>query len=160
MHRRTAGDEVLSNPDLVAQILTGTIGPDTYFSACLVSKAWLNACRSSATLLRLVALYQGGITRTIFMRLFALSHEEAKALPHTTRHRHHIGPYYLYEKAAIDQVMEGNGLSRWRHRLERPKKSKWCAPTRSWKAEFHSHCREMMHRGGKYNKRVGYAGSY
>ena len=77
-----AGEAVLSNPDLVAHILMGTIGPSTYFAASLVSKAWHAACRADETLLRLVALYQGGLTRTLFRRLFVLSHDEVKALPH------------------------------------------------------------------------------
>ena len=41
-----AYEAVLSNPDLVAHILSGTIGPSTYVAASLVSKAWRDACRA------------------------------------------------------------------------------------------------------------------
>ena len=135
----SAGDAVLSNLDLVAHILRGTIGPSTYYAASLVCKAWYVACRADETLLRLVALYQGGLTRTIFQRLFALSHEQVRALPHAVRRRPLAGPYYLYSEAAVERVLARGGHARWRERLARPR-VRWRAPTRGWELE------EWLHR--------------
>ena len=116
--RWAAGNAVLSNPDLVFCILSGGIGPSTYFAATLVCKSWRDACRADETLLRLVALYQGGLTRGMFTRLFALTTREARDIPHTTRKRAQGGTYYLYGADAVDHVLAPGGFVKWRQRLE------------------------------------------
>ena len=138
-----AGEAVLSNPDLVAHVLMGTIGPSTYFAASLVSKAWHAACRADETLLRLVALYQGGLTRTLFRRLFVLTHDEVKALPHAVRRRPLVGPYYIYGEAAVQRVLADDGFTRWRKRLAQPPRPRWRAPTQSWELEDRMHRRAL-----------------
>ena len=140
-----AGEAVLSNPDLVACILSGTIGPSTYFAASLVSKGWRDACRADETLLRLVALYQGGLTRGMFTRLFALTPHEAREVPHTTHKRAAGGTYYLYGQAAVDCVLAPGGFHRWRERLERrPVTTR--APSGSWELEDRLHARSTRMR--------------
>ena len=142
--RWAAGDAVLSNPDLVATILSGTIGPSTYFAATLVNKAWRDACRANETLLRLVALYQGGLTRTMFTRLFALTPREATEVPHTTHRRAAGGTYYLYGSEAVDCVLGPGGVAKWRERLEtqrlerRPVEARY-AVSGSWEMEDRRH---------------------
>ena len=116
--RWAAGNAVLSNPDLVCCILSGGIGPSTYFAATLVCKSWRDACRSDETLLRLVALYQGGLTRGMFTRLFALTTREARDIPHTTHKRFQGGTYYLYSKDAVDCILAPGGFVKWRERLD------------------------------------------
>ena len=150
MHRRNcsvATDAVLSNPDLIAYILKGRIGPSTYFTACLVNKAWYTACRTDETLLRLVALYQGGLTRTIFRRLFALTQCEIKTLPHEVHRRPYVGPYYLYREAAVDCVLADGGLARWRERLAKQPRARWQAPTHHHSFEERMHQRAMRLKG-------------
>ena len=144
---RGAGDAVLSNSDIVAHILRGTIGPSTYFAASLVCKAWHAACRADETLLRLVALYQGGLTRTLFRRLFVLTHDEVKALPHAVRRRPVLGPYYLYGEAAVERVLADDGFARWRKRLAKPQRARWRAPAHRWELEDRLH-RRVVRLGG------------
>lgn len=140
--RWAAGIAVLSNPDLVFCILRGTIGPSTYFAATLVCRAWRDACRTNETLLRLVALYQGGLTRSMFTRLFALTAREAREMPHTTRRRAQGGTYYLYEAAAVDCVLATDGFARWRQRLERRPVATRSVHT-SWELEDQLHRRAV-----------------
>lgn len=54
--------EVLSNPDLVASILRGNVGPSTFAAAGSINRAWLQACRFDESVLHSVALYQAGLT--------------------------------------------------------------------------------------------------
>ena len=54
-----AVDLVLSHVDLVAHILTGTLGPSTFNAATLVCKAWHSVCRNDERVLRSAALYTG-----------------------------------------------------------------------------------------------------
>ena len=115
--RWAAGAAVLSNPDLVFCVLSSGIGPSTYFAATLVWKSWRDACIADETLLRLVALYQGGLTRGMFTRLFALTTLEAREVPHTTRKRAQGGTYYLYGADAVVCVLAPGGFVKWRQRL-------------------------------------------
>ena len=140
--RWAAGNAVLSNPDLVFCILSGGIGPSTYFAATLVCKSWRDACRADETLLRLVALYQGGLTRGMFTRLFALTAREARDMPHTTRTRAEGGTYYLYGAAAVDLVLAPGGFVKWRQRLEsRPATTR--VVSGSWELEDGLHRRAV-----------------
>ena len=138
-----AGARVLSNPDLVAHILSGTIGPSTYFAASLVCRAWHAACRSDETLLRLVALYQGGLTRTLFRSLFALTQQEVESLPHIVRRRPVSGTYYLYGEDAVEQVLAGGGFARWLERIAARPRQRWRSQTMGWELEDRLHRRAV-----------------
>ena len=138
---QAAASEVLSNPDLVAHVLSGTVGPSTYFAASLVSKAWHAACRADETLLRLVALYQGGLTRTVFVRLFALTQREAEAMPYTVKRRPLGGVYYLYGAEAVDRVLADGGFDQWRQRLANRPAPRWRGTLTHWRDEERLHAR-------------------
>ena len=140
-NRWSVMEAVLSNPDLVAHILSGTIGPSTYFSASLVGKAWLVACRSNETLLRLVALYQGGLTRTMFTRLFALTQKEVLAMPHTVRRRPLGGVYYIYGAEAVECVVSDDGFAQWHVRISNRPAPRWGIATSHWQVEDRLHNR-------------------
>ena len=141
---REAGDAVLTNPDLVAHVLTGTVGPSTFAAASRVSKAWHAACRTNEKVLRLVALYQGGVTRSIFAGLFGVPYREAITLPHTTHRRPNGGVYYLYGTEAVDIVLATGGLPGWLKRIRAPCKAQANWPSLQspqWEQEERLHAR-------------------
>ena len=110
-------DAVLSDDDLVALILSRGIGPASFTAASLVCKAWLRVCRSDERVLRGVAGYQGGLTKSGFMKLFAISSKEADALPRSTHKRYGGGSYFLYRGDAVDAVLTAGGIKEWQKRL-------------------------------------------
>ena len=67
--------------------------------------------------MRGVAAYQGGLTKGVFMNLFAVSSLEADALPRTSHKRFGGGSYYLYGKDAVNAVLKTDGMEKWRARL-------------------------------------------
>ena len=140
-HRWAAGNAVLSNPDLVFCILSGGIGPSTYFAATLVCKSWRDACRADETILRLVALYQGGLTRGMFTRLFALTQKEVLAMPHTVRRRPRGGVYYIYGAEAVECVLSDDGFAQWHVRLSNRPAPRWGIATSHWQVEDRLHNR-------------------
>ena len=103
-------EAVLTNEDLVTQLLRGTIGPSTFAATSRVCKLWNSVCRSDETVLRMVVLYQGGVTKTVFCGLFAIVPRDAAALPHTVHRRRNGGSYHLFGKAAVDAVLAGGGM--------------------------------------------------
>jgi hypothetical protein len=109
--------DVLTNLDLVGKILVGNIGPSAFAAASLVSKCWLSVCRTDEGVLQGVAQYQGGVTKTTLMRLFAVSPHEADTLPRTSHKRYGGGSYYLYGGAAIDAILANGGMKEWQKRL-------------------------------------------
>ena len=110
-------EAVLTNEDLVTQIFRGTIGPSTFAAISRVCKLWHSVCRSDETVLRMVALYQGGLTKTVFCGLFAMVPRDATALPHTVQRRRNGGSYYIFGKAAIDAVLVAGGMPALRVRV-------------------------------------------
>lgn len=112
-----AVDAVVSDDDLLALILSQGIGPTSFTAACLVCKSWLRACRSDERVLRGVALYQGGLTKGVFMKLFAITSKEADNLPRSSHKRFGGGSYFLYRANAVDAVLADNGIKKWRERL-------------------------------------------
>ena len=114
---RLAVSGVVSNPDIVALILADSIGPSTFAIASLVCKVWLSVCRTNEAVLRGVALYQGGLTKSIFTKLFAVAPREADVLPRTTHKRYGGGTYFLYGEDAVNVVLAAGGLHEWRRRL-------------------------------------------
>ena len=117
-HRtRIAIDAVVSDVDLVALILAGNIGPSGFAAASLVCKAWLSVCREDERVLRGVAAYQGGLTKGVFMKLFAVSSREADALPRAKCLRFGGGHYFLYNADAVDAILAAGGINTWRDRL-------------------------------------------
>ena len=102
---RAAIDAVVSDVDLLALILSQGIGPASFTAASLVCRTWLRVCRSDERVLRGVALYQGGLTKGAFMKLFALTSKEADALPRTSHRRYGGGSYFLYRGDAVDAVL-------------------------------------------------------
>jgi hypothetical protein len=108
---------VMSNADLVTHILSGTIGPTTLVAASRVCKLWHSVCRSDETVVRLAALYQGGVIKTIFCGLFALTPLEAATLAHTVHHHRSGRLYYVYRDAAVADVLGRGGMAALRDRL-------------------------------------------
>ena len=144
-------DVVLSNSDLVTLILRGRMSPTTYYAASLVCKTWYDVCRNDECLLRLVALYQGSLTRSSFARLFALPYRQLLQIPHSVHMRGKGGIYYLYDKSAVDTVMAPPfGFKAWRDRLADPQTRRRRPPQPSstnWKLEerlheYHTECRK------------------
>jgi hypothetical protein len=133
-------EAVLSDTDLVASILTSALGPSGFDAACLVCKTWLNACRSDERVLRGVALYQGGLTKSAFMKLFAVTYGG--------------GSYYLYRKDAVDAILANGGLKTWQRRLrlraENPAIYVWpsqrSCPLRKFLREERLHARDAQQR--------------
>ena len=117
-HRaRIAIDAVVSDVNLVALILAGNIGPSGFAAASLVCRAWLSVCREEERVVRGVAAYQGGLTKGVFMKLLAVSSQEADALPRAKRLRFFGGHYFLYRVDAVDAVLAAGGIKAWRGRL-------------------------------------------
>lgn len=114
---RAAIDAVVSDVDLLALILSQGIGPASFTAASLVCRTWLRVCRSDERVLRGVALYQGGLTKGAFMKLFALTSKEADALPRTSHRRYGGGSYFLYRGDAVDAVLKAGGIKEWQKRL-------------------------------------------
>ena len=122
--RTTAVDAVLSNQDLVAHILRSGIGPSTFVAAGGVCKAWRAVCRSDEAVLRCVAMYQGGLTRTAFRGLFGLTSAEAAAYPHIVRRRFGGGSYCVYGDEAVDRVLGADGgMDAVRMRMQNQKRA-------------------------------------
>ena len=115
---RATVDEVVSDDDLVALILSHGMGPTTFTAASLVCKTWLRVCRSDERVLRGVALYQGGLTKGAFMKLFAVTSKEADAMPRSSHRRYGGGSYFLYRADAVDSVLAAGGIKEWRKRLK------------------------------------------
>ena len=112
-----AAADVLSDADLISHILRGYVGPSTFVAASRVCKTWHHVCRSDEVLLRRVALYQGGVTKSIFCGLFAVSPTEATALPHSTRHRARGGAFFVYREEAIAKTLADGGVPALRARI-------------------------------------------
>ena len=76
-----------------------------------------------------MATYQGGLTKGVFMKLFAITSKEADALPRTTHKRFGGGVYFLYHKEAVDITLAAGGVKAWRDRLriraENPCIARW-----------------------------------
>ena len=115
--RSGAMEAVLSNEDLLAHVFGGNIGPTTFVAISRVCKSWHSVARTNEMVLRMVALYQGGLTKTVFCGLFALTPREAVLLPHSVHRRRNGGPYHLFRKAAIDETLAQGGMQAMRERL-------------------------------------------
>jgi hypothetical protein len=121
--RRAAYSAVLTNGGLVGSILRAGIGPSTWGVAGQVCRAWREVCNSDEAALRMVAHYQGGLTKGMFCGLFALSPAEAATFAHTTHRSSKGHVYYLYRTPAIDSVLSmggTTGLSERRKRKRTP----------------------------------------
>ena len=145
--RRRAVNGVVSDADLVALILKDNIGPSTFAAASMVCKVWLSVCRSDEAVLRGVALYQGGLTKRLFTKLFAITPREADDLPRTTRKRYGGGSYFLYRGDAVDAVLAA-GIMEWRRRLciraECPCVAQW--PTKPHCVRLAAQREDRLHR--------------
>lgn len=113
------GDLVALNGDLVELMLHHALTDvSTYVAASRVCRLWHDICASNEALLRLVALSQNALTRTVFRGLFALTGAEAAAYAHS-RHRSLSGyTYYLYRKPAIEAVLRDGGIAAVRKRRQ------------------------------------------
>ena len=100
--------EIFSNPDLVERIVANNLGIISFQSLSMVNKATLAACRSSATLLKSVALFTGAVTKTQLQCLFGVSNDEVKALRSERYNTTHAN-YSLFYEDAIDAVIEKYG---------------------------------------------------
>ena len=110
-------NEALSDPDILACILRGNVGPSTFAAVSEVCHAWRAVCRSDTTVVRAVALYQGGLTMAKLMHLFAITKNQARGLLHTAHARHGGGTCYLYSAPAVDALLSPSGMEAWRLRL-------------------------------------------
>ena len=110
-------NEALSNPDIVAHILRDNVGPSTFAAASEVSRDWRAVCRTDVTVVRAVALYQGGLTLAKLMHLFAITKNQAEGLPHTAHPRYGGGTYCVYSVPAVDALLSPSGMKAWRLRL-------------------------------------------
>ena len=81
-NKLSAMNDVVSDPDLISLILIGNVGPTTFATASLVSKAWRSVCMTDERIVRSVAWYQGGLTKGAFTKLFAVPSSGADNLPH------------------------------------------------------------------------------
>ena len=114
---RAAMDAVVCDDDVVALILSQGVGPASFAAASLVCRAWLRLCRFDERVLRGAALYQGGLTKGAFMKLFAITSKEADASPHSTHKRYGGGVYFLYSNSAVEAVLAAGGMREWRRRM-------------------------------------------
>jgi hypothetical protein len=108
--------------DLVARILSGNVGASTFAQACMVSRTWREACTRDEALLRAVALYSGGLTKSAFGGLFALYPDELRALSHTKHAKRGSSQmYYMFAAAAVDEALcMLGGVQGWCVRLSSP----------------------------------------
>ena len=112
-----AADAVFGNADIVFCILNGNVGPSTYTACAALNNTASHLCRSSKQLLRSVALYCGGLTKTVFCDLFAMRCDEAAVLPHCTHVRWKGGVYCMYGADAVEAVLcQDSGLRALRER--------------------------------------------
>ena len=117
LYARVVVDAVLSDRDLLGLILAGNVGPAALAAASCVCKEWNAVCRTDEKVLRGAAAYQGGLTKAVFMKLFAVSHSAADELPRSTHKRFRGGTYYLYGESAVDALLKEGGMAEWRIRL-------------------------------------------
>ena len=159
---RAAIDAVVADVDLVGVILAGNIGPSGFAAASLVCKVWLSVCRMDERVLRGVAAYQGGLTKGVFMKLFAISSQEADALPRTKHKRYGGGVYFLYHREAVDAILAAGGITNWRTglrlRIENTSITRWPSRPgcvrRASQQEERLHAR-ALHQRGCYSCQVG-----
>ena len=120
---------VLADADLVGVILAGNVGPSAFAAVSCVCKTWATVCKTDKRVVRGAALYTGGLTKSALMKLFAISSQEADALPRSAHKRFGGGSYYLYQINAIDTLLANKGMEEWRRRLHnrgrRPCISPW-----------------------------------
>ena len=109
--RAAVADAVLQDRDIVAAIFRGNTGPATFAALACVCRTWRAVCHEDEDVIRAVAAFGGSVTKSVFMRIFCLSPAEADALPRTEHVRYRGGKYYLYEKAAVDQVLANDGMA-------------------------------------------------
>ena len=144
--RRTslAVDAVVSDEDLIGLILSQGMGPASFTAASLVCKTWLRVCRSDERVLRGAALYQGGLTKGAFMKLFAITSKVADTLPRSSHQRRGGGSFFLYRGDAVDAILAAGGIKEWQKRLrfraEHPSIVGWpqqadCFRRASWREE-------------------------
>jgi hypothetical protein len=114
---RIASDAVLQDRDLVATIFRGNTGPATFAALACVCRTWRTVCHEDEDVIRAVAAFGGSMTKSVFTRVFCLSSTEADALPRTEHVRYRGGKYYLYEEAAVDQVLANDGMAARRKRI-------------------------------------------
>ena len=99
--------------DLLAVILRNNVGLWTFVQCRAVSKRLRQLCQADESLLLSAALYTGGLTRTRFMGLFALTHAECNSFPCTrVTHAWACSSYHLYRRDAIEQAMRDNRAQR------------------------------------------------
>lgn len=100
---------MFENADIVFCILHGNVGPSTYVACSALNKTTRLLCRSSEELLRGVALYCGGLTKTVFCGLLAVGWQDAAVLPHSKHARWKGGVYCVYGAEAVETVLCEHG---------------------------------------------------
>ena len=77
-------------------------------AASQVCRAWHEVCQTDELLLRQVALYQGGLTKTAFGGMFAMSVSEVQALPHSVKRHPNGGVYCVFGEEAVSRVVSAD----------------------------------------------------
>ena len=105
--------------DILACIVRNNVGVFTYVQLSAVCKRLYRLCRSDESLLVSAALYTGGLTRTRFMGLFALTQREVGQFPYETVERAWLsGTYTMYRADAVHQAVRAvGGVAGWRSRV-------------------------------------------
>ena len=139
--------------DLIAYTIRNNVGLSTFVQLSAVCKRLHHICRSDESLLVSAALYTGGLTRTHFMGLFALSPHECKKFPHRIVNRvWYSGTYTMYGEDAVHLAVQSvGGVSGWSRRIaasathcvslqpQRPKPFRHFTERRQWKLEEDLH---------------------
>ena len=96
--RSSAAHHVLSDPDLLMCILSGSVR--AYVAIRQLCRATRDTCMDHKALLRTVALNAGGLKKCEFVGLFSLTYQEGSRYPHSRNGRRHI-----FSAPAIDQAL-------------------------------------------------------
>ena len=105
--------------DLIEHIIRGNVGVFTFVHLSAVCKRLRFVCRSYESLLVAAALYTGGLTRTQFSGLFALTPQECRMFNYTKIPRAWgVGFYCLYDTDAVAHAMRViEGIIGWQSRV-------------------------------------------
>lgn len=117
---QTAVAKVLCNEDLLAIVLGHCLDLKTLSRASRVCKGWSCSMCRSVNILRKAVLSSvaGGLTRTAFTQLFAMTDTVADTYPRTKHRRLKGGFYYLYRGDAICSVLASEAdVECWSKRL-------------------------------------------
>ena len=121
--------------DVLGCILRNNVGISTFVQVSSVCKRLRRICHTDESILISAATYSGGLTRTDFKGLFALTPSESEIFTHVwLKKMWHTGRYCIYHADGVNEVIRAmGGMVGWRERvaasLLRPA-PKWSWPQR------------------------------